>query len=113
MSAVYGTIIPESREQEMKELKEFWKVYMLCLGGILTPASLRKGRDKKDDAPVLSPVHPRPILRVTLLQFLSKFGIQEDVEKKWQVTDEFMAKIEKADLDMQTKQQQSQSLSHP
>ncbi|KAK7452089.1 hypothetical protein VKT23_012194 [Stygiomarasmius scandens] len=38
MSAAYGMVTPGSREQETKELKGFWKVYMH------TPSSEPGGR---------------------------------------------------------------------
>ncbi|KAK7447662.1 hypothetical protein VKT23_013918 [Stygiomarasmius scandens] len=58
MSAAYGMVTPGSREQETKELKDFWKAYMRTPlsgpgGGILAPTS---PRDKKDgDVHMLSP----------------------------------------------------------
>ncbi|THU91588.1 hypothetical protein K435DRAFT_780633 [Dendrothele bispora CBS 962.96] len=54
----------------------------------------------------LSPIHPRPIPRVSPPQFLTKFGLQDvDTEDKWKLN-ELMAEIEQADLEAQTQQQQ-------
>ncbi|KAI0959100.1 hypothetical protein AcW1_004029 [Taiwanofungus camphoratus] len=52
-----------------------------------------------------SPLHPRPINRVPPPPFLTQY---QGVDEKWQVTDELMADIERADL-----QQAQAQFSHP
>ncbi|THU91378.1 hypothetical protein K435DRAFT_234557 [Dendrothele bispora CBS 962.96] len=60
VSMAYGMMTPGSREQETKELKDFWKAYMRTPlsgpgGGILAPTSPREGRDRDRDVHMLSP----------------------------------------------------------